>query len=76
MKKKFSLFFLFLFLLITGLNIHIRLFPAYFPPLKDQAERTVENKILKEAADQVEEQFPDQGVVRSVAGGLEQKIGE
>ncbi|MFC1514772.1 STT3 domain-containing protein, partial [Candidatus Omnitrophota bacterium] len=59
MERRRAFFFCFLFLLATGLNIHLRLFPAYFPQLKNQARVTVDNEIFEEVSSRAEEQFSD-----------------
>ncbi|MBN2121370.1 MAG: hypothetical protein JW734_10000 [Candidatus Omnitrophica bacterium] len=48
-----------LFLVCTGLNLHLRLFPVYFPQLKEKAKINVEHAILDEISGEVNEKFPD-----------------
>lgn len=45
--------------LCLGVNIYIRLFPAYFPQLKERAKVNVENKIWEEQYNKVKGLYPD-----------------
>jgi len=50
---------LIIFLIILGLNIHVRLFPAYFPQLKKRARLNVEKILVTKAYDFVQKEYPD-----------------
>jgi|GEM_PF-554493 len=48
-----------IFLIVLGLNVHLRLFPAYFPQLKKRASLNTEKLLLTRAHDFVQKQYPD-----------------
>lgn len=48
-----------LFFVAISINIYFRLFPAYFPQLKQQAKLNVENKIIESIAQKVENTYPE-----------------
>lgn len=49
---------IFLFSFCLGVNIYFRLFPAYFPQLKETAKLSVSNEILEDVNKTVEELYP------------------
>lgn len=48
-----------LFLLAIGINIYFRLFPVYFPQLKQQATLSVQTATLENITKAVEKRYPD-----------------
>lgn len=48
-----------LFALCVGVNIYIRLFPAYFPQFKKEAVKLAESRILSEVDKYVNESYPN-----------------
>ncbi len=48
-----------LFIVAIGINIYFRLFPAYLPELKQQAQLEAENKTIQEIAQKVDDAYPD-----------------
>ncbi|MBU1122037.1 MAG: dolichyl-diphosphooligosaccharide--protein glycosyltransferase subunit STT3 [Candidatus Omnitrophica bacterium] len=47
------------FLFCIGINLYLRLFPAYFPQYKKQAQVTVKNKILDEIEETINQAYSD-----------------
>jgi len=58
LREERSLLPLFFFIFCIGINIYFRLFPAYFPQLKKEAEKKVEQLMRDNSSKAVEELYP------------------
>lgn len=54
-----KLVFIIAFSLCIGLNLYLRLFPAYFPQLEKKAKEIVESKLWNTSVEEVESLYPD-----------------
>lgn len=58
-KKKSDVFWLLALVLILAFNVYVRLYPAFFPHLKEAAKYTVKQDMRKDIATKVKESHPE-----------------